>query len=114
MIRHTIMFNVKSDVSTQEIEAALTAMQELRNKLPGIFAITTGECNFHDEKSRLFFSYKIHMGVSHTVSIDFVDENALEDFFQNPVTHPAKNAIIKIAVNGYNGIVGFDLENKEI
>jgi hypothetical protein len=114
MIRHTILFNVKSNVSTQEIEEALTAMQELGNKLPGIFAINTGECNFHDEKSRIFFAYKMHMGVSHTVSIDFMDENALENFFQSPVTHPAKNAIIKIAVNGYNGIVGFDLENKEI
>jgi hypothetical protein len=114
MIRHTILFNVKPDVTTQEIEEALTAMQDLGNKLQGIFAIHTGECKFHDEKSRLFFSYKMHMGVSHTVSIDFVDENALENFFQNPVTHPAKNAIVRIALNGYNGIVGFDLENKEI
>lgn len=38
----------------------------------------------------------------------------LKNFFQNPVTHPAKNAIVRIALNGYNGIVGFDLENKEI
>ena len=89
------------------------AIQELGNKLPGIFAIKTDECHFHDEKSRDFFTHSMR-GVSHTISIDFVDQEALDNFFNNPVTYPAKNSIVKITENGYNGIVGFDLENKDI
>jgi hypothetical protein len=110
MIRHTILFKVKSTVSNDEIHHALAAMKSLGNSLTGIFAIYSGECHFHDVKSRIFFSHAI----SHAISIDFIDKNALDNFFNNPVTHPAKNEIVKIAEGGYEGLIGFDLENKDI
>src|SRR5580704_10181154 len=114
MIRHTILFKVKSNVTQDELNDALSAMKELDNKLVGIFAIHTDECHFHDEKSKDFFMHNMPQGVSHAISIDFFDEKALDNFFNNPIALPAKDRIIKIAENDYDGIVGFDLENTEI
>lgn len=111
MIRHTILFKVKSNVTDAEIDSALASMKELKNILPDVFSVDTGECQFHDEKSRLFFTYKMLQGVTHAVSIDFFNEQALEDFFVNPATKTAKELVVKIAENGYKGIIGFDLEN---
>lgn len=114
MIRHTILFKFKQNAADFEIDEALAAMRELKERLPGVFAVDAGECQFHDEKSRFFFTYKMLQGVTHAVSIDFRDENALEDFFVNPVTSTAKDLVVKIAENGYKGIIGFDLENEDI
>lgn len=114
MIRHTIMFKVKNNAADREIDDALAAMRELREIMPGIFAVDTGECQFHDEKSKFFFTYEMLHGVTHAISIDFKDENARDDFFHNPVTHPAKDLVVNIAENGYKGIIGFDLENDKI
>ena len=58
-------------------------------------------------------SYK-KQGVSHAISIEFFDQKALDNFFNNPITIPAKNKIVSIAENGYQGIIGFDLENVDI
>jgi hypothetical protein len=114
MIRHTILFKVKQNAADFEVDEALTAMRELAQSLSGVFAVDVGECQFHDEKSRFFFTYKMLQGVTHAVSIDFKDESELEDFFVNPVTKTAKDLVVKIAENGYKGVIGFDLENDEI
>lgn len=114
MIRHTILFKAKSGASNDEIDYALAGMRDLGSQLPGIFAINTGECYFHDDKSREFFASNMAQGFTHAISIDFTDQQALDVFFSDPLTHPAKNAIINIAENGYDGIVGLDLENREI
>jgi hypothetical protein len=114
MIRHTILFKVKQNAANFEIDEALAAMRALAKALPGVFAVDVGECQFHDEKSRFFFTYEMLQGVTHTVSIDFIDESALKDFFENPITHTAKDLIVKISENGYQGIIGFDLENADI
>jgi len=114
MIRHTILFKVKQSAVEFEINEALAAMRQLEKTLSGVFAVDAGECQFHDEKSRFFFTYKMLQGATHAVSIDFVDENALEEFFENPVTKTAKELVVKIAENGYKGIIGFDLENTQI
>jgi hypothetical protein len=105
MIRHTILFKVKSGVSIQVIESMLKEMQALKNKLPGIISITCGECHFHDEKSTHFFSDSL----SHAISIDFENQNSLNQFFTDSITHPVKSSIINMAEGGHEGLVGFDL-----
>lgn len=114
MIRHTILFKVKQNADEFDIHQALAAMKDLAPKLAGVFAVDVGECQFHDEKSRFFFTYKMLQGASHCISIDFKGENALEDFFVNPITSHAKDLVVKVAENGYEGIIGFDLENENI
>lgn len=108
MIRHTILFKLKPNVTVETIDHAINSMCNLKNKLPGILRVIAGECYFHDDKSTAFFSE----GISHGISIDFDDQSALDQFFKDPITHPAKNEIISIADGGYEGIVGFDFIDK--
>jgi uncharacterized protein (DUF1330 family) len=105
MIRHIILFKVNPDVSEHLTESAIKNMCALKDKLPGILEIVGGQCQFHNEKSTHFFSG----AVSHSIIIDFEDKNALNTFFNDPITHPAKNDIVNIAEGEYAGIVGFDL-----
>lgn len=105
MIRHTILFKVKPGISEQMITQAIANFLTLKNQLPGLVAIIGGKCTFHEaevgERANRFFT--------HVFSIDFKDEDALENFFKNSVTHPAKEGIVNIAMGGYEGIIGFEL-----
>lgn len=114
MIRHTILFKIRSNISADTVAEAIDGMRALQSKLPGIFSIIGDECHFHDDKSIAFFTHDIAHGATHCISIDFTDQKALDEFFNNPITHPAKSAIVNITENGYDGIVGFDLENPNI
>jgi hypothetical protein len=105
MIRHTILFKVKPVTSQQEINKILVEFQELKNKLPGIISIMGGKCHFHEE-----FVEKNSTLFTHGFSIDFKDNNALNAFFNDPVTHPVKEKIVAITVGGYNSIIGFEFE----
>jgi len=100
MLRHIILFNAKPTVSQTIITQAKAKFLALKNHLPGIVDMMIGECQYHEDNKLLF---------SHAICIDFKNQNALEDFFNNPITHPAKNAVIDIVVNGYAGISGFNI-----
>jgi hypothetical protein len=100
MIRHTILFKLKSHVSKQEVEHVFSDIIDLAELLPGIISITGGTCYFHAEQNASAFS--------HGFSIDFEDRKALDAFKNNPATSPVKNRLNDIAVGGHQGIFGFD------
>jgi hypothetical protein len=106
MIRHTILFKAKPSISEQVITSAIANFLTLKDKLPGVATIIGGKCSFHEakvaERANHFFT--------HAFSIDFKDEDALNTFFSDPVTHSAKDDILNIAVGGYEGIIGFELK----
>ena len=104
MIRHTILFKIKNNVSPQVALDAIQNICELKNKLPGIISIIGGECTFHTEISAAFFKDVI----SHSISIDFQDKAAYDAFINYPITHPAKNYLVSIVERGYEGIIGLD------
>jgi hypothetical protein len=100
MIRHTVLFNLKSDVSKQEVENIFTDIINLTTKLQGILAITGGTCYFHDKNSGQPFT--------HGFSIDFSDKSARDSFLNDSVTDPVKDKIINVAQGGNKGVIGFD------
>lgn len=100
MIRHTILFTLKADVSRQEFDQLMTEMLGLKEKLSGILNIIGGACDFHEATQAKPFT--------HGFSIDFKDNLSLERFFNDSVTHSAKNKIVHAAVGGYDGIIGFN------
>lgn len=103
MIRHTIMFKIKPGVSRQVIEDACNDFLALKNKLPGILIMMGGKCDLHEGKGDNI--------VTHAFSIDFKNKDALNSFLNDPVTDPAKDGILNIVEGGYNGLLGFNLEN---
>lgn len=114
MIRHNILFKVKSHISEDEIRRVIELMCAHERNLPGVFSMIGGECQFHDDKSTNFFMHDIARGASHCISIDFVDRKSLDDFFEDSALLDAKKEIVRITEGGYDGIVAFDLENPDI
>ena len=101
MIRHTILFKVKPEVSQQAIDSAFLNLFALQNKLHGIHKIAGGKCNFHRGV--------VDATITHGFSIDFENDDACNEFLQNPITQPAKDGIVNIAVNEHEGLYGFDI-----
>ena len=100
MIRHTVLFKLKPDVSKQEVENIFTDIIGLTTQLNGILAITGGTCYFYDHKHGQPFT--------HGFSIDFENENARDSFLNDSITHPVKDKIMKVSAGGNNGVIGFD------
>jgi len=101
MIRHNVLFKIKSSVSDAEIVSAFQLLFGLQKVLPGFIRIAAGKCKFHKNPVRVERLYGF--------SIDFKDENAYNTFLNDPITHPAKNALINMIEDGYEGIYGFDV-----
>jgi len=101
MIRHNVLFKIKSTVNDSEIDAAFDLLFDLKNVLPGFIRIAAGKCRFHE-------NYPEQIDRLYGFSIDFEDEDAYSNFLNNPVTHPAKEALLKMVINGYEGLYGFD------
>ncbi len=99
MIRHTILFKLKSEVPKREIERVFTDILALTSKLEGVTAITGGTCHFHEAGDQVF---------SHGISIDFDNKTSRDAFIGNPITWPVKEHIVSIAEGGHAGIIGFD------
>lgn len=101
MIRHNVLFKVKSTATDQEIDSAFQLLFALKKVLPGFIRMAAGKCTFHKNPVRVERLYGF--------SIDFKDESAYNTFLNDPITHPAKDALINIIVDGYEGIYGFDV-----
>jgi hypothetical protein len=106
MIRHTVLFKVKENVRSYEVEKTLFEVHALKNQLPGIISTAAGKCHFHEQKSET----KLKPLFTHGFSIDFESFHALNQFFTDPVTHPLKDKIVEIAEGGYDAIIGFDFK----
>ena len=102
MIRHNVLFKIKPDVKDKEIHSAFQLLFELQKVLPGFIRMAAGKCRFHQ-------NYPAQVERLYGFSIDFKDESAYQEFLNNPVTHPAKTALINIIIDGYEGIYGFDV-----
>ena len=107
MLRHTILFKTKHNISDAEINSAISQFLDLKYKLKGIISIMGGICHFNEKN----IQQRANDVFTHAISIDFETQQNLIDFFENPVTHPAKGAILSIVEGGYNGVIGFEIES---
>ena len=101
MIRHNVLFKVKPTAKDEEINSAFQLLFGLKKVLPGFIRMAAGKCRFHKNP--------VHVERLYGFSIDFQYENAYNAFLNDPITHPAKDALINIIVDGYEGIYGFDV-----
>lgn len=102
MIRHTVLFKLKADVTKQEVERVFTDILGLTSTIGGILSITGGTCYFHKSDTNDLPLF------SHGFSIDFLDKKSRDAFMRNPVAIPIQDDIKKIADGGSAGIYGFD------
>lgn len=102
MIRHNVLFKIKPTVKDSEIDAAFKLIFDLKAVLPGFIRAAAGKCHFHE-------NYPAQVDRLYGFSIDFENEDAYNTFLNNPVTHPAKEALLKMIIDGYEGLYGFDV-----
>lgn len=100
MIRHNVFFKIHNTTAQDFIDSAFHLLFGLKEKIPGFLRIAGGKCSFYENRGP---------DQLYGFSIDFANEDAYNAFLTDPITNPAKSAIINIAVNGYNGIYGFDI-----
>lgn len=100
MIRHTVLFKIKSDTTKSQIEIIFNELLSLTNQLPGILSITGGTCYFYDQAHANLFT--------HGFSIDFQDQAARNTFLNAAIVDPIKEKIIEISEGGFEKIIGFD------
>jgi hypothetical protein len=100
MIRHTILFKLKTDIPKREIERIFSDILGITSKFQGVAAITGGTCHYENLGQQVF---------SHGISIDF-DDKATRDIFINDQLNwmPIVAQIANISEPGHTGFTSFD------
>ncbi len=101
MIRHTVLFELRSSATELNVKNAFDLLSQLQETLPGFIRLAYGECKFHGGPPT---GKKIY-----GFSIDFANEEAYELFLQSPLANPAKESLLQIIEGGMDGIYGFDM-----
>ncbi len=104
MIRHIVLMKCKSEVSQQEINDVLAALEALKNTIPGILAVDTGENNSPEG---------INRGYTHGFTMDFADEQARETYLPHPEHKKVQAKMQKILDKSADCVLVFDFPVKE-
>ncbi len=90
MIKHIVLFKVKENVPSAEIDDVFRAMEELRHHLPGIMLFSCGK-----NTSEMGLSD----GFTHAMSMDFVDTEYLENVLLHPLHHKVVAKVKEISAD---------------
>ncbi|WP_246102910.1 Dabb family protein [Rhizobium straminoryzae] len=104
MIRHIVLIRFRTDVTEPQIAALFAELEEIRTKISGVLAITSGRSESPE---------KIERGYLHGFVVDFDSWAALEAYQTHP-DHKALGAkLVAHAQGGLDGILVFDLPVNE-
>lgn len=104
MIRHIVLIRFRTDVTEAQIAAMFAELEEIRSKISGVLAITSGRSESPE---------KIERGYMHGFVVDFDGWAALEAYQTHP-DHKALGAkLVAHAEGGLDGILVFDLPVNE-
>lgn len=104
MIRHIVLIRFRTDVTEAQIAAMFAELEDIRTKISGVLAITSGRSESPE---------KIERGYMHGFVVDFDGWAALEAYQTHP-DHKALGAkLVAHAEGGLGGILVFDLPVNE-
>ncbi len=101
MIRHIVLIKFKPGLAEAEIADIFDKLHEIKAKVPGTIAITSG----HSESPE-----KIERGYLHGFVADFTDWATLQAYQDHPDHKKLGARLVANAVGGIDGILVFDLE----
>lgn len=100
MIRHIVLIRFRLDVSEETVSELFEQLYTIKDKVPGVIAITAGRSESPE---------KIERGYMHGFVVDFVDWEALAAYQDHP-DHKALGAgLVAHAVGGIDGILVLDI-----
>ncbi len=101
MIRHVVLFKLRSDLPESTAGQIFTALKALRQQMPGIIAISTGKDASPEGLQR---------GHTHGFTVDFVDAAARDAYLPHPAHQKVGGMIVASAEGGLDGITVLDWE----
>ena len=101
MIRHVVLFKLKSGTDAQSVAETFSALKDLQTKIPGILSISTGHDNSPEGLQR---------GHTHGFTVDFTDAAARDAYLPHPAHQAVGAMIVGITEGGVNGICVVDWE----
>jgi Stress responsive A/B Barrel Domain len=99
MIRHVVLFELKSGTDAQSVAQVFSALKGLQAKIPGILSISTGHDNSPEGLQR---------GHTHGFTVDFVDAAARDAYLPHPAHQAVGAMIVGITEDGVDGICVVD------
>ena len=99
MIRHVVLFKLKSGVDASTLEQVFSALKELPNKIPGIISISAGHDNSPEGLQR---------GNTHGFTVDFINAAARDAYLPHPAHQVVGKMIVGITEGGVDGICVVD------
>lgn len=98
MITHVVLLQLKSEISSEEINAALKQVYALQAAIPGIIDVQVGENSSTN-----------HQGYTHGFVMHFVDRDHLKAYAPHPAHRVVSNELVRIC----RSIIDFDIEPQE-
>ena len=99
MIRHVVLFKLKSGVDAKTVEQVFSALQDLANKIPSIISISSGRDNSPEGLQR---------GHTHGFTVDFINAAARDAYLPHPAHQAVGKMIVSITEGGVDGICVVD------
>jgi hypothetical protein len=99
MIRHVVLFKLKSGTDAQSVAQVFSALKGLQTKIPGILSIATGHDNSPEGLQR---------GHTHGFTVDFTDAAARDAYLPHPAHQAVGAMIVGITEGGVDGICVVD------
>ncbi len=100
MIRHIVLVKFRPDVTEADIAALFGQLDTLRDRLPGVLAVTAGRSESPEQMERSYM---------HGFVVDFADWAALATYQADPGHKRLGAGLVAHAVGGIDGILVFDL-----
>ena len=104
MIRHIVLIRFRAEVTEAQIAAMFAELEEIRTKISGVRAITSGRSESPE---------KIERGYMHGFVVDFDGWAALEAYQTHPDHKALGGKLVAHAQGGLDGILVFDLPVNE-
>jgi len=101
MIRHVVLFKLRSDLDEGAATRIFTALKALQGQIPGITAISTGKDASPEGLQR---------GFTHGFTVDFVDAAARDAYLPHPAHQKVGAMIVASSEGGVEGITVVDWE----
>ncbi len=101
MIRHVVLFKLKSGTDAQSVAQVFSALKDLQTEIPGIISISTGHDNSPEGLKR---------GHTHGFTVDFIDAAARDAYLPHPAHQKVGAMIVGITEGGVAGITVVDWE----
>jgi hypothetical protein len=100
MIRHIVLIRFRPEMTEAAIAAIFDDLHAIRDKVPGLIAITSGRSESPEQ---------IERGYMHGFVVDLTGWAALRAYQNHPDHKRVGAALVASAIGGLDGILVFDL-----